>query len=132
MPADAKPAKGTAKQARKTKRSQVEAGEREQKHLVRMRDLRCRYPLHAAGGCVGPLEVAHITAKGMGGDHGTRSTTANMVLVCAGVHRGSVSMHSGGVKVEALSDAGADGPLRWRIVADREHGIWEERAWPRD
>ena len=57
------------------------------------------------------FETAHLEAKGAGGDHGRRSSTANMVRACVEHHRGAVSLHSGLLKVACLTDRGADGPI---------------------
>jgi hypothetical protein len=62
----------------------------------------------------GVLELAHIDARGMGGNPDlTRDTTANTICCCAGHHQrfGKESLHSGYIKVRALTDKGADGPL---------------------
>ena len=57
------------------------------------------------------LEMAHLKAKGMGGDRGIRTTTRNCAMVCHEHHQGTRSLHSGHIKWRALSNKGADGPL---------------------
>lgn len=59
-----------------------------------------------------PLELAHIDARGMGGNPDlSRDTTENTISVFDRVHQGAFSMHSGHVKVRPLTDKGANGPL---------------------
>ena len=62
----------------------------------------------------GRLELAHVAARGMGGNPDlSRDTTANTLLVIAGLHQGGkYTMHGEYVQVEALTDAGADGPVK--------------------
>lgn len=69
-------------------------------------------------------EMAHLADKGMGGDHGLRTTTANCVAVCTGHHRGTRSLHSGHLKFEFLSSRGADGPIRFSY--DEQIGRFQE------
>lgn len=57
------------------------------------------------------LQLVHLEAKGMGGDHGTRTTTANCVVGCFAHHQGHRSLHSGHIKYRFLTDRGADGPM---------------------
>lgn len=59
-----------------------------------------------------PLELAHLDARGMGGNPDlSRDTTANTVSVVDRIHQGARSMHSGHIKIEAMTDQGANGPL---------------------
>lgn len=62
----------------------------------------------------GRLELAHIAARGMGGNPDlSRDTPENTVLVIAGLHQGGkYTMHGEYVQVEALTDAGANGPIK--------------------
>jgi 5-methylcytosine-specific restriction endonuclease McrA len=91
-----KPTKGTAKRARKAKRTAVDAFERKEKAYVRQRD----------GGCcrfcgTPSREVCHIVSKGMGGDHGIRSSRENLIVLCEEHHRGPIlSLHAGTLKAE--------------------------------
>ena len=59
------------------------------------------------------LELAHIAARGMGGNPDlSRDTTENTVLVRASLHQGGkYSMHGEMVTVEALTERGANGPI---------------------
>lgn len=120
-----KPAKGTALIARRERRRAILAHERIEKAKVRRRDVVCRWP-----GCTNcrdykpRLEVAHLDAKGSGGDHGIRTRADRMVLLCYLTHQGVVSLHSGDLRIEPLTTRGTDGPCRfwqqteagWRVV----------------
>lgn len=62
------------------------------------------------------LELAHLKAKGMGGDkRALRTTTANAVALCPAHHRGPRSLHSGHLTAQPLTPQGADGPLVWTL-----------------
>jgi hypothetical protein len=72
------------------------------KALVRARDLRiCRVP-----GCSRrDIEVAHVRPKGMGGDHGLRTVTSNLICLCVAHHRGPApSVHSATLRIEGDCD----------------------------
>lgn len=57
-------------------------------------------------------ELAHLEAKGMGGNpDDSRNTTANTICCCKDCHRGPRSLHSGHLKWRFLTDQGADGPM---------------------
>lgn len=87
----------------------------ENKQIAKARDSwRCRWP--EAHKCRGGLEAAHIEAKGMGGDHGTRSGTENLIAVCRWIHRqGPSTIEHHGLRVEFETPAGCDGPVSfWR------------------
>lgn len=121
-----KPAKGTALLHR-IKRRQVRAAlETQIRKGVRIRDRqRCRWP-----GCRWEkkgvrLEVAHLHAKGIGGDKKLRRTTRDqLILLCFLHHQGERSLHSGDLKVVPETHAGTDGLCRfleqteagWKIV----------------
>lgn len=81
---------------------------------VRARDGGCRWP--EAHKCRGGLEACHVEAKGIGGDHGARTTTQNELLLCAWIHRrGPASLHGFQLKIECETPDGCDGPLSfWR------------------
>lgn len=116
-----RPARGTAKAERRRKRAALDREERETKAQVRRRDLRlCQVPKCYRR----DVEVAHVKAKGMGGDHGTRTTTANLICVCAGHHRGpTISLHAGTLRVEARDpERGMNGPRDW-FVKQGEHWV---------
>lgn len=111
-----KPSRGTAKAARRERTRQARKQERDAKAEVRRRDKTCRFPLCGCRRGGYALHVAHGTHKGMGGNpKGDRSTAAGMVLLCAPRHRESVlSIDRGTLRWEALTEAGADGPIRWQ------------------
>jgi hypothetical protein len=104
------------RQERKQRRQQATRQTDYVRRAVQRRDRVCRVP-----GCKARGELAHLEAKGMGGDHGLRTTTANCALVCHDHHRGQRSIHSGDLVVEKLTAAGADGPLGfyWPDTGDR-------------
>ena len=110
-PANPKPARGSARLERHLKRRAIEQLERHEKTKVRRRDRgRCRWPSCEHMVYRPPLEVAHLDAKGMGGDHGIRSRSDQMILLCQSHHRGSTSLHSGDLRIRPLTDRGTDGP----------------------
>ena len=106
------------KHARKRDRQkQEEAAKLEAKH----RDgYRCRWPHCEHKHLTQPLEGAHLDGKGMGGNRdGSRNVAANIVTLCYEHHRGRVSLHSGDLKIEPMTAAGADGPLSfWKRDPD--------------
>lgn len=66
------------------------------------------------------MEAAHIDDKGMGGDHGLRSSSpSDYVTLCADCHRGSWSVHSGHVRIVCLTDKRGDGPVRFEEGHER-------------
>lgn len=107
----------TTKQARAKKRRALAALEREHKAAVRERDGGCRFPFCGCRAAARPyvLEVSHQIHKGMGGDPtGERSTSAGMIYLCSWRHKdGPVSIDRGTLRWEALTERGADGPVRW-------------------
>lgn len=125
MLANWKPAKGSGLMARKERRKAIKGFEDAEKRKVRLRDRECRWP-----GCSycrsynTRLEVAHLADKGMGGDHGVRSTADQMMLLCFLRHQGPISLHSGDCRITPLTNRGTDGPCRfemqteagWRVV----------------
>jgi hypothetical protein len=123
-----KPAKGTALLARKAQRAKLRTAEDKAKAEAKKRDgYRCRWPR-----CEYPrlrVEAAHLQAKGMGGDHGTRSHRRNLMACCYLHHQGSRSLHSGDLRVQFLTREGADGACRFM---EKQAGRWvvvgEERA----
>jgi hypothetical protein len=89
---------------------------------------RCTFDKHA---------TAHIVAKGMGGDHGTRTKAELMVRSCWYHHQGPWSLHSYDLRVEFLTDQKADGPIAvWGLDEQgREYLVGRESAvgiWERD
>jgi len=74
----------------------------------------CRMPWCSVGhyGASVGLELAHLKARGMGGNpDGSRNVTSNCICCCRSHHQGPRSLHSGHIKWEALTDQGADGPM---------------------
>jgi len=85
------------------------ANTRAVREAVFARDDTCRIPW-----CEGwqVVEMAHLDAKGMGGDPvGARTTTANCICCCPLHHQSARSLHSGHIKYTFLTDKGADGPM---------------------
>jgi hypothetical protein len=120
-----KPAKGSARAALLEKRATRRYLEATEKAAVRRRDGGvCRWPGCGERGEKWRLEVAHLNDKGMGGDHGTRSTRDQMILLCLPDHQGEHSLHTGFKRVVPLTDRGTDGLCRfdeqteagWRTV----------------
>lgn len=77
---------------------------------------RDRYHCRIPGCREDHIELVHLDPKGMGGDHGIRTTTGNAIAGCRNHHQGPASIHSGEIEVIPLTKAGADGPLafHWR------------------
>lgn len=120
-----KPAKGSALIARREKRKVIVAAEEAEKHKVRVRDrMQCRWP--ACEYCRRykslVLHCAHIAGKGIGGDHGRRSTADNMILLCSLRHEGPISLHSGDCRITPITTRGTDGPCVFEIND-------EQRGW---
>ena len=122
-----KPPRGAYRLHRKKDRAEIKLSEDTEKAKVRIRDKRCRWPRcrHARDTSI-PLEVAHLVAKGMGGDRfGERSQASGMILLCRAHHQwdpqeghpeGSIERHT--LRIEPLTDLGTDGPcrfLRWFV-----------------
>lgn len=58
------------------------------------------------------LELAHIDARGMGGNPDlSRDTAENTIMAAHQFHRGTRSLHSGHLKVRALTNRGMNGPV---------------------
>lgn len=124
-----KPAKGTALLERRSNRAKAKTFEASEKAKVRKRDRGCRWP-----GCDCRkqnirTEVAHLHAKGSGGDHGVRSTADQMIELCVLRHQGSPSLHSGDLKIEPQTAVGTDGPCDF--FARNEAGVFEMVAHER-
>lgn len=113
-----KPAKGTALIARRDRRKILDAYETVEKRKVRLRDQFCRWP--SCDYCSRykhlTLHVAHVNDKGMGGDHGLRSTADQMILLCALRHAGPTSLHSGHCRITPITDRGTDGPCQYEMA----------------
>lgn len=112
-----KPAKGSALIERRERRAEVEAYEEGEKRAVRLRDKRCRWPHCANCKAFTPrLEVAHVIAKGMGGDHSLKSSRDQMVLIDYLTHQGRDGLEQHGRKIEPLTDQGTDGPCAFYVA----------------
>lgn len=130
-PCDPKPARGEAKAAHRKRHADADNREERNKTKVRKRDShRSRWP----GDDGQPLEVAHLSHKGIGGDAETkRSVTPLMILVSKAVHQGPLSLHSGDRRVLFLTDEKADGPCAFLIRRSRVGNVWVEvgrELWP--
>lgn len=114
-----KPARGSGFIERKVRRQTVVSFEESEKAKVRRRDVRCIWPKCENCRQFKPrLEVAHGVAKGMGGDHGRRSSASNLSLLDFLTHQGERSIHSGHKRVRPLNKAlGHNGP---RACEERE------------
>jgi len=117
-----KPSKGSALIARRQRQKAIKAHEEAEKRKVRQRDVVCRWP-----GCTNcrdykpRLEVAHLDDKGMGGDHGNRTSADRMILLCFLTHQGPRSLHSGDLRIEPLTEQGTDGPCMF-LASDEQKG----------
>jgi hypothetical protein len=117
-----KPAKGTAHDERVEKRKAVESYEDGQKRRVRLRDKRCRWPSCDCHQRRDRIEVAHIHDKGIGGDHGLRSSADQLICLCVARHQGRPSLHSGDLEVRPMRETeGTNGPCEfWRRDAQQQ------------
>jgi hypothetical protein len=108
----AKPAKGSLILERRQRKAEIESFEKGEKAKVVKRD--GAHTCRLVPNCPEKEkhETAHVAPKGMGGDRGNRSDSSNMVRSCLFHHRGRWSLHAGYLRVEFLTDAGADGPLQ--------------------
>lgn len=110
------------KREREQKKTEIRTFEQEQKKLVRQRDgaAYCRL-VPACSETRGPFETAHLDDKGMGGDHGHRSTADLMVRACWFHHQGNWSLHSHDLRVEFLTPDKANGPIAvWGRISSGE------------
>lgn len=112
-----KPAKGSSLIERKSRRKEIEAFEEAEKAKVRKRDRHCRWPHCANCKKFEPrLEVAHVVAKGMGGDHSLKSSADQMVLLDFLTHQGEDGLERHGRKIEPLTAEGTDGPCAFYVA----------------
>ncbi len=123
-----KPARGFAKHERRERHAKADDREARNKTAVRKRDsYRSRWP----GDEGQPLEVAHLTHKGMGGDINTvRSVPALMILVSRDVHQGPHSLHTDRKRIQFLTPEKANGPVAF---LEKRGTKWVEIArelWP--
>ena len=125
---------------RHEKRTMLRSHEATEKAKVRHRDgPKCRWPRCEFAAMKPRLEVAHLDAKGMGGDKQRLRTRADrMIHLCHLHHQGPVSLHSGDLKIQPQTANGTDGPCdfyaldgmgRWALNASETRiGISEPRA----
>lgn len=111
QPGEPKPAKGTALLERRANRAEIVAHEKAQKAEVVARD--GSHTCRLVPNCPEreKHETAHLDDKGMGGDHGTRTTADTMIRACLFHHQGRWSLHSGDLRVEYLTPEKANGPI---------------------
>jgi 5-methylcytosine-specific restriction endonuclease McrA len=109
-----KPAKGSAAKARRARRAKIERAERMAKDAAKARDhWTCRRCGRSTLDLAQTIEAAHLDDKGMGGDHGLRSSSpADYVTLCQKCHQGPRSVHSGHVRM-VFSTAMGDGPVEF-------------------
>jgi hypothetical protein len=70
-------------------------------------------------------EIAHARAKGIGGDHGNRSTADQMISGCFMHHQGPRSLHSGHIRIECLEpENGTNGPIETYDREDNTIDVW--------
>jgi len=119
-----RPEKGTSLKEARERRKSVKAAEDAAKDAVRKRDRVCRWPNCENCRSFKPrLEVAHLDAKGMGGDHGTVSEPHQMILLDFLTHQGGTSsLEQHGRRIEPLTAAGTNGPCEF--WATDENGQW--------
>jgi hypothetical protein len=106
------------------RRKAIKAAEDAAKDDVRKRDKVCRWPKCRNCAAYKPrLEVAHLDAKGMGGDHGSVSSPDQMILLDYLTHQsGPSSLEQHGRKIVPLTAKGTDGPCQF--WAKDENGDW--------
>lgn len=126
-----KPPRGEAKAQHRQRHATADSREERNKTKVRRRDShRSRWP----GDEGQPLEVAHLTHKGIGGDAETvRSVPDLMILVSKAVHQGPRSLHSGDRRVVFLTPEKANGPCAFLERVSRIGNVWKEvgrELWP--
>lgn len=133
-------AKGpSAKQQRQAKQRRVRSIESKGKRDARLRD-GAEYCRLFGDQCIYvgwhgvDYEGCHVDHKGIGGDHGARSTSANIIRGCNKHHRGEYSLHSKHLRVEFLTARGCNGPVRvWqREDTSTEHWFLVREERPSD
>lgn len=108
---------GSAKVERAKRRMLRDTEEKNAKAHVRRRDRGCRFPLCGCKRFGLRLEVSHSRHKGMGGNpKGDRSVPSLMMQLCDARHKTNrIALDRGTLRWVALTDAGADGPVRWEL-----------------
>jgi hypothetical protein len=131
-----KPPRGQYKAEQKAKKAEARSFEDEQKDMVRKRDgKRCRWPFCRHRRVA--LHVAHLVAKGMGGDPtGERSMADKMIQLCEPHHLwdpqeghpdGCLEHHQ--LAIEPLTDRGTDGPCVFKRVRIVTTATGMEELW---
>jgi hypothetical protein len=118
-----RPSRGTGRRERRERKTKAEAHLDDQKAIAKKRDeYKCRWPgCKCSKGRYKPLlESAHIVDKSLGGS----DETENLMTICDNRHRGTPSLHSKDLKIEKLSDKGANGLLSF-YAKNQETGEWE-------
>jgi len=122
-----KPSRGQRVLDKEERDAKAKKHELEIKKLVKLRDGRCRWP--EAHKCRGVLEAAHILDASLGGE----MTTANLVTLCAWIHRrGPESIHGKQLDID-IEDIkkGANGPLSfWKQDAKGEYYMVNRETAP--
>lgn len=122
MPASQKPERVIDKVRRHIQRRDTKAAEDRVMRQVRAEDRYCRFPLCGCGRMKLALDVAHAGEaghRGMGGNRSLSKTTPeNLMLLCRPRHKAhQFSVDKKTLRVEALTDAGLRGPVRWLVRA---------------
>jgi hypothetical protein len=114
--------KGQSYMEARTRRKAVKAAEDAAKEEVRKRDKSCRWPHCANCKAYKPrLEVAHLDAKGMGGDHGTVSGPDQMILLDFLTHQsGPRSLEQHGKRIDPITAQGTNGPCEFWAKDENE------------
>lgn len=95
---------------------------------------RCRMPMCDCKRFKLRLDVSHQVHRGIGGNPaGDRSDTSLLMTVCCARHKDhAVSIDKGTLRWIALTDQGANGPVKWEVQASavlpRAHDRWIEIA----
>ena len=128
-----KPERGAFRRERHAKVAARESYRAANKRRAKTRDgHKCRWPHVCVPG--DPLESAHLVNLSQGGG----DETSNLITLCQRVHTGAVSLHSGDLRIDPVTSAGADGPCsflrrtesgRWEVIAtERVIGLSETRT----
>lgn len=127
-----KPAKGSTFIARKTATKAIKAAEEKLKDEIRALDnRRCRWPNCEHCRSFKPrLEVAHVQAKGQGGDHGERTTAGNLIVLDFLTHQGPDGLERHERFIEPLTELGTRGPCAFYVkqYSETKPGEWTWRC----
>lgn len=112
-----KPSKFASRLEREAGKQEVRDKEDRNKTAARKRDgWMCRFPRCVCHSLRLHPEVAHLVAKGMGGDHGHRSHVSNLMCLCPARHQDSrISLHANTLRIEPLTHHGTNGPVMWML-----------------